>query len=70
MLPGMRGLFKYGMKLPGKGDRKTGLPADFLIDTNGQIQAIKYGMHAYDQWNFDELLAILNGFKPSRLDLA
>jgi hypothetical protein len=33
------------------------LPGDFLIDTDGRIVAQKYGVHAYDQWSVDELLA-------------
>lgn len=35
-----------------------GLPADFLIATDGRIAACKYGAHADDQWSVDELLAI------------
>jgi hypothetical protein len=34
-----------------------GLPADFLIGTEGRVLAKKYGKHAYDQWSVDELLA-------------
>ncbi len=34
-----------------------GLPADFLIGTDGRVLAKKYGKHAYDQWSVDELLA-------------
>lgn len=34
-----------------------GLPADFLIASDGRILASKYGTHAYDQWSVDELLA-------------
>jgi len=33
-----------------------GLPADFLVDTNGAVIAAKYGKHADDQWSVDELL--------------
>jgi peroxiredoxin len=33
-----------------------GLPADLLIDTNGDVIAAKYGVHADDQWSVDELL--------------
>jgi peroxiredoxin len=33
-----------------------GLPADLLIAPDGQIAAVKYGTHAYDQWTVDELL--------------
>lgn len=33
-----------------------GLPAEFLIDSEGRVMACKYGEHAYDQWSVDELL--------------
>jgi hypothetical protein len=33
-----------------------GLPADFLIASDGRVLASKYGEHAYDQWSVDELL--------------
>ncbi|MES9607750.1 AhpC/TSA family protein [Actinomadura sp. NPDC000929] len=35
-----------------------GLPADFLIGSDGRLVAAKYGEHAYDQWTVDELLAL------------
>jgi hypothetical protein len=35
-----------------------GLPADFLVSPTGKVLAFKYGAHAYDQWEVDELLAI------------
>lgn len=35
-----------------------GLPADFLIGSNGVIAAAHYGRHAYDQWSVDDLLAL------------
>ena len=35
-----------------------GLPADFLIDPSGRIVALKYGQHAADHWEVDELLAL------------
>jgi hypothetical protein len=35
-----------------------GLPADFLIDTDGRVLARKYGTHAYDQWTVDEILVL------------
>jgi peroxiredoxin len=37
---------------------RIGLPADLLIDEHGQVLAVKYGRHAYDQWSVDELLAL------------
>lgn len=36
---------------------RLGLPADFLIGSEGEILAVKYGEHADDQWSVDELLA-------------
>lgn len=36
----------------------TGLPADFLIDSGGSVVACKYGTHADDQWDADELLEL------------
>ena len=35
-----------------------GLPADFLIDSDGRVLAAKYGRHASDQWSVDDLLAL------------
>lgn len=35
-----------------------GLPADFLIDGDGAIVAVKHGEHAYDQWSVDEVLGL------------
>ncbi|HWZ45924.1 MAG TPA: peroxiredoxin-like family protein [Candidatus Saccharimonadales bacterium] len=38
-----------------------GLPSEFLIAPSGQIKAVKYGTHAYDQWSVDELIALAKG---------
>ncbi|MBV1860362.1 MAG: AhpC/TSA family protein [Nannocystaceae bacterium] len=35
-----------------------GLPADFLIDPAGTIVALKYGVHADDHWEVDEVIAL------------
>ena len=46
-------------KLPGipSGLKGTlGLPADFLISSEGRVLACKYGSHADDQWSVDDLL--------------
>ena len=37
---------------------RLGLPADFLIASDGRLVAVKYGAHAYDQWSVDELVAL------------
>jgi len=39
-----------------KGGR-LGLPADFLIGSDGRVLACKRGTHANDQWSVDEVLA-------------
>jgi AhpC/TSA family len=41
------------------GSDQAGLPADFLIDSNGTIVAVHYGKHADDQWSLDEVLALV-----------
>ncbi|MGH2968080.1 MAG: peroxiredoxin-like family protein [Solirubrobacteraceae bacterium] len=46
---------------PHSGDHRSGhlgLPADFLIASDGTVLASKYGRHAFDQWTVDELLAL------------
>jgi hypothetical protein len=35
-----------------------GLPADLLIAPDGRVLAVKYGVHAADQWSVAELLAL------------
>ncbi len=35
-----------------------GLPADFLVDAEGRVVACKYGAHADDHWEVDELLQL------------
>ncbi|ARG76016.1 hypothetical protein B1T51_17835 [Mycobacterium kansasii] len=40
------------------GTTHLGLPADFLIDSDGSLVAVHYGRHADDQWSVDELLSI------------
>jgi len=61
----VKGLFRHGMGLPEMGESITGLPADVLIDQQGRIRAIKYGVHAYDQWELDELLDIVKQVRVS-----
>ncbi|HSS23930.1 MAG TPA: peroxiredoxin-like family protein [Mycobacterium sp.] len=36
---------------------RLGLPADFLIGSDGRVLACKRGTHANDQWSVDEVLA-------------
>lgn len=38
-----------------------GLPAEFLIDTDGRIVAAKYGRYIDDHWSVDELVSLTGG---------
>jgi peroxiredoxin len=40
-----------------------GLPADFLIATDGHVLACKYGLHADDQGSVDELLNLIRSIR-------
>jgi len=42
----------------GKGEEHLGLPAEFLIRSDGHVLAAKYGEVADDHWSVDELLAL------------
>jgi hypothetical protein len=35
-----------------------GLPADFLVASDGRVVACKYGSYAYDQWSVDDILTL------------
>ncbi|QBM16036.1 hypothetical protein MARI_01160 [Marinobacter sp. JH2] len=52
----LKGVRKFGMKKPESLEAELGLPADFLIDENGKIVALKYGTHADDQWSLNEVI--------------
>lgn len=60
-LPGAQGalrkLRQRRLRLPDLGG-PLGLPADFLIASDGRVLARKYGAYAYDQWSVDELLVL------------
>lgn len=45
---------------------RLGLPADFLIASDGRVLASKYGTHADDQWSVDELLALVPSTERDR----
>jgi len=42
------------------------LPADFLIASDGQLLACKYGEHVYDLWSVDDVLAHVDCRPPLR----
>ena len=57
-LPALRGV--AAKRRPLAGDHHSGhlgRPADFLIASDGRVLASKYGVHAFDQWSVNELLA-------------
>jgi hypothetical protein len=39
-----------------------------MIAPSGQIKAVKYGAHAYDQWSVDQLLALAKGVAAQSLE--
>lgn len=57
----IKGISKFGVKMPQSLEAELGLPADFLIDDTGKIIALKYGAHAGDQWSVDDMLDIVRG---------
>lgn len=59
---GFKGMKKFGVALPQNLEAELGLPADFLIDEEGKIVALKYGDHADDQWSVDEVLDLSKQF--------
>jgi peroxiredoxin len=62
----LRGLRNGGSPGPRHGETVLGLPADFLIDPAGRVQALQYGRHANDQWSVDQLIALASQASPSR----
>jgi hypothetical protein len=47
-----------------------GLPADFLIGSDGRVLALKYGRHGDDQWSVDELLTLVRAMRTHAEDAA
>ncbi|WP_234310769.1 MULTISPECIES: hypothetical protein [unclassified Streptomyces] len=45
---------------------RLGLPADFLIGSDGRVLAAQYGEHVYDQWPVDELGRFVKGYAAPR----
>ena len=58
-LPKIVQMFPNFPGLPRERKAALGLPADFLINPDGNILACKYGEHADDQWSVDELLTLV-----------
>ncbi|MDE1998778.1 MAG: AhpC/TSA family protein [Burkholderiales bacterium] len=55
VLKGMTGPFPTHLSAGGEAGH-AGMPADFLIDRMGVVQACHYGSYADDQWSVDHLL--------------
>ncbi|MER7188795.1 peroxiredoxin-like family protein [Streptomyces flaveolus] len=60
VLSGVREVTRGRERLPSTSPHggRLGLPADFLIASDGRVLAAKYGEHVYDQWSVDELLEL------------
>ena len=57
-------LGKLGLKME---NGPLGLPADILLDRSGTVVAVKYGTHADDQWEVEQLLQLVVGFGSAAL---
>lgn len=53
---GVTGVLKFKQLPYEKGQGLFGLPADFLIAKTGEVVAVKYGAHADDHWEVDEVI--------------
>ena len=58
-LPAFKGILSGRFSLPAWGESTLGLPADFLIGSDGEVVACKYGRHAYDHWTMDEVIELV-----------
>lgn len=52
----MKGVAQFGMRLPSGSESMFGMPADFLVDTEGAVVAAHYGRHADDHWSVEDLI--------------
>lgn len=69
---GLWGVVREGRPMPPINPHggRFGLPADFLIASDGRVLACKYGDHAYDQWSVDELLGLAHALGRSAVPQA
>lgn len=58
MAAAVRGMFGAPFKPWIGSGGPLGLPADFLIDARGVVSAAKYGAHADDHWEIEDLLEL------------
>ena len=59
MVAAMKTMLGGGLMFWGVGP-PDGLPAEFLVGEDGTVLAAKYGEHASDHWEVDEVLALAN----------
>jgi len=55
----------FGLKITGG---PLGLPAEFLVASDGRVKAAHYGKHAYDQWPVETILELARDSRPVILD--
>jgi peroxiredoxin len=58
ILAALSGMVRGGMSLKMTGGM-LGLPAEFLVASDGRIKAAHYGKHAYDQWSVEEIVDLV-----------
>ncbi|WP_189346890.1 peroxiredoxin-like family protein [Undibacterium macrobrachii] len=52
----IKGAAQFGVHLPNGVESMFGLPADFLVNTEGMVVAVNYGRHADDHWSVEDLI--------------
>ena len=53
---GIKGLIKFQRFPHESGQSHLGLPADFMVTRSGEVVAAKYGKHADDHWEVDDVI--------------
>lgn len=66
----VRGAMRRRNPLPTEGKSINGLPADFLIGRDGRLAALKYGVHANDQWSVGDVLGLAGALRASEQGVA
>jgi peroxiredoxin len=70
LVAGTRNFLRTGRLYTKAENGVLGLPADFLVDPQGRIVASSYGVHAYDNWDADELLKRAHAARPPGINPA
>jgi peroxiredoxin len=71
ILRSLAGILRGQQPIPSLSPRggRLGLPADFLIASDGHVLECKYGSHAYDQWSVNDVLRLAAAEFPERQTL-